>query len=115
AKHPCIPVRHGSGGLGQRTRPIFRGVATDLARKGYCVPIPHLFDSGGDTKAYTEAVRNAVEFAAARRDVDPDRVGLFDFSMGAYSAFYQAARDPRVKAVASCSGSRPLGSRPRFT
>jgi dienelactone hydrolase len=37
--------------------------------------------------------------------VDPERVGLFGFSAGASMALHRAARDPRVKAVVSVSGS----------
>jgi dienelactone hydrolase len=120
-KHPLILLLHGSGGLEQATGDLFRGIGRRLASKGYVALIPHYFESTnhnvgeptrpGEVESWNQAVKDAIAFAAESGVVDPERIGLFGFSLGAYLAFYQAGRDPRIKAVASVSGSLPIGSR----
>jgi dienelactone hydrolase len=124
ARHPAVLLLHGSGGLEAGTGPLFRTVARSIATKGYVVLIPHFFDrtdhvvgqalGDGEYEAFQEATRDAVEFAAGRNEVDPERIGMFGFSMGSGLSFSQAARDPRIKAVVCCSGSFPLGSKAKF-
>lgn len=120
-KHPLILLLHGSGGLEQATGDLFRGIGRRLASKGYVALIPHYFESTnhdvgeptrqGEVESWNQAVRDAITFADESGVVDPERIGLFGFSLGAYLAFFQAGRDPRVKAVASVSGSLAMGSR----
>ncbi len=43
---------------------------------------------------------SGVDHLAARDDVDPARIGAFGLSMGATHAFWLAALDPRIRAVA---------------
>ncbi|HMN45922.1 MAG TPA: alpha/beta fold hydrolase [Povalibacter sp.] len=51
-----------------------------------------------------EALRGAIDWLAARSDVDPDRLGAFGFSMGGYFVTRIAAEDPRLRAVVIASG-----------
>jgi dienelactone hydrolase len=106
-KHPMVLLLHGSGGLEQATGDAFREIAGRMAAKGYVVLIPHYHDRPGDYQASLEVVEDAIAFGAESRVVDPERVGLFGFSAGASMALHRAARDPRVKAVVSVSGSLP--------
>ena len=46
------------------------------------------------------ALRSALEFVTAQPDVDPSRIGLFAFSMGAYVAAQVAPDEPRFRALA---------------
>lgn len=123
-KHPLILLLHGSGGLEQATGDLFRGIGRRLASRGYVALIPHYFESTGhvvgrptkpgEVEAWNDAVKDAINFADDSGVVDPERIGLFGFSLGAYLSFYRAGRDPRVKAVASVSGTPPVGSRSEF-
>jgi carboxymethylenebutenolidase len=113
-RYPLVVLLHGSGGLEQATGDVFRTIATHLAEKGYVVLIPHYFDRRGRQPEWVETVGDVIKAASTRPDVDPDRVGLFGFSLGSYLAFFQGARDKRVKAVVSVSGSLPLHSKSKF-
>ena len=68
----------------------------------------------GELSAFVKAVEDGVEFGIASGIVDEDLIGVLGYSMGAYIAFSLAARDPRIKAVVSCSGSLPVESRSTF-
>jgi carboxymethylenebutenolidase len=113
-KHPAIVMLYGSGGLEYATGDCFRSVARRLAGQGYVTLIPHFFDrtahvvgqpmEEGDYQAWREAVKDAIEFAAARKDVDPSRFGLLGYSLGSGLAYFHASNDERIKAVASLSG-----------
>jgi dipeptidyl aminopeptidase/acylaminoacyl peptidase len=46
-----------------------------------------------------EALRGAIDWLAARPEVDPDRLGAFGFSMGGYFVTQVAAEDARLRAV----------------
>lgn len=50
---------------------------------------------------YTEIknVQAALDIMSQRPEVDPDRIGIFGFSMGGATAIMTAARDERIKAV----------------
>ena len=50
---------------------------------------------------------DAVGFVAKQPQVDPDRIGLLGFSLGAYLALSAASIDSRVRAVAEFFGGLP--------
>src|SRR5262245_36653778 len=115
---PTILLLHGSGGLDPGTAYVFRAIGRDLAERGYVALIPHYFEGTGhlvgrpfqgkELAVFIEAAKDAIEFAVASGPVDDDRIGLIGYSMGAYIAFSWGARDPRIKAIVSCSGSLPV-------
>src|SRR5580692_11726318 len=61
----------------------------------------HGGNDGITTFGYREAdeVRAAVDTVAARNDVDPARLGLWGYNLGAYAALRDAEKDPRVQAL----------------
>jgi carboxymethylenebutenolidase len=123
-KFPAVLLLHGSGGLDPGTADVFREIGRGLASLGYVALVPHYFEKTGhvvgarshddELKSYREAVNDGIEFAVTMKNVDPERIGLVGYSMGAYLAFFRSARDPRVKAVVSCSGPLPVESKAKF-
>jgi len=61
----------------------------------------HGANGGISTLGYREAdeVRAAVDVVAARSDVDPARVGLWGYNLGAYAALREAEGDKRIRAL----------------
>jgi pimeloyl-ACP methyl ester carboxylesterase len=57
--------------------------------------------AGITTLGYREAeeLRRAVDAVAGRSDVDPARVGLWGYNLGAYAALREAENDKRVRAL----------------
>jgi uncharacterized protein YkwD/dienelactone hydrolase len=122
-KLPAILLLHGGGGLGDDTGGIFREIGRSLAPMGFVVLVPHYFErtkhvigrnSSEETMVMVEVIKDATDYAASLAIVDPTRIGLVGYSMGSYLAFFRAARDERIKAVASCSGSLPVESKSKF-
>ena len=61
----------------------------------------HGVNGGISTLGYREAdeVRGAVDILAARPDLDPTRMGLWGYNMGAYAALREAENDKRIRAL----------------
>jgi len=122
--YPAVFLLHGAGGLDPGTAGAFREIGRGLAAQGYVVLIPHYFEKtahkvgtrflADEIPSYTDALRDGIEFAVASGIVDPERIGLVGYSLGANLAFLQSTRDPRVKAIVSCSGSLPVGWKAKF-
>jgi carboxymethylenebutenolidase len=123
-KFPAVLLLHGSGGLEQSTGDLFCAFARGLSSEGYVVLIPHYFERTahvvgkpfGDKEipAYLEAVHDAIEFAVASGVVDNERIGVLGWSLGSHLAFVRSARDTRIKAMVSISGSLPLESKSKY-
>jgi len=106
---------HGSGGSSER----MAEPASLLAAHGFAVYVPHYFQRTGTIRAndkatilrhflaWAKTLRDAVSFVARQPQVDPDRVGLLGFSLGAYLALSVSAVDPRVQAVVEFFGGLP--------
>ena len=127
---PAVIVLHGTGGNKEGTRSWL----VDLARRGIIgVAIDaryHGARSGGAAKAaaYNEAITRAwrtktgepqehpfyydtcwdlwrtVDYLAARKDVDPRRIGMFGTSMGGIETWLAAAVDERVAVAVPAIG-----------
>lgn len=58
--------------------------------------------------AEREALRTAIEFVGRQSDVEPSRVGVMGFSMGAVVAIQEASENPSVKALVSAGAFTAL-------
>ncbi len=121
---PGIFLLHGSGGLDPGTAHVFREIGRDLADQGYVVLIPHFFERTGhepgqpfkenEVTSLFKSVGDAIDFAVANAPIDADRIGVVGYSMGANMAFFQAARDQRIKAIVGVSAWLPVESKSTF-
>jgi uncharacterized protein len=61
----------------------------------------HGANGGLTTLGYREAdeLRKAVDLLAARNDLDPTRLGLWGYNLGAYAALREAENDKRIRAL----------------
>lgn len=114
-RFPAVIGLHGSGGghfsMGEP--------AMLLAGQGFAVYVLHYFDRTGTTvvdglstiarhyPAWMKTLWDAISFVARQPMVDPDRIGLLGFSLGAYLAVSAAAIDSRVQAVVEYFGGLP--------
>lgn len=116
-KHPAVLIFHGAGGM-QIGGPAFLETSRRLAGAGYVAMVVHYFDRTGTSRAdgdamaqhyrtWMDTLADAIAYAKARPDVDPDRVGLVGFSLGAYLALSEASRNEGVAAVAEYFGGLP--------
>jgi carboxymethylenebutenolidase len=119
-KQPAVILLHGSGGLPERDHRVYRHVARAFARAGYVALLVHYFDSTGteqiepaqiDKKlflAWKDAVHGALRHAATLPGVDPKRIGLVGFSLGACLSLAAAGEaETRVAAVVELFGCLP--------
>jgi len=113
-RFPAIIGLYGSGGDHEG----MSGPAGQLAEKGFAVYVLHYFDRTGQVEveksalvrhfpAWMKTLWDAVSFVEQQPPVDPARIGLLGFSLGAYLAVCGAAIDPRVKAVVEFFGGFP--------
>jgi len=111
---PAVIGLHGSGG-GHAT---IADPASMLAERGFAVYVLHYFDRTGTESAdrptifrhfpvWMKTLWDAVSFVEKRDEVDPRRIALLGFSLGAYLSLSNAAIDPRVRAVVEFFGGLP--------
>jgi len=113
--YPAVIGLHGSAG-GHAT---MADPAALLAAQGFAVYVVHYFDRTGTTgvadqqtavrnfPAWGKTVWDSISHIATRPEVDPQRIGLLGFSLGAYLALSVSAVDSRVKAVVEFFGGMP--------
>jgi carboxymethylenebutenolidase len=111
---PAVILAHGSGGP-------FHGIdpyAQQAANFGVHVFVVHYFDRTGHSWVYPsqiethfldwlQTLKDAVTFVADQPGVDPRRIGLLGFSLGAYLSLSLATQDSRIAAVAELFGGLP--------
>jgi len=115
AKLPAVLALYGSGGgVDGMNEP-----ATMLAAQGFAVFVLHYFDRTDTTQAtdkqtifrhfpaWGKTVWDAISHLEQHPRVDPNRIGLLGFSLGAYLALSVASVDSRVKAVVEFFGGLP--------
>jgi len=102
AKAPVIVICHGVGA----NKSDFTELAVALSRRGYFVLLfdfrAHGESSGSRSSlGYHEQkdIAAALDFLKARSEVDPKRIGIYGFSMGASTAILAAARTHAFSAV----------------
>ena len=93
--------------------------ASRLATQGFAVYVLHYFDRTATTEidglqtifrhfpVWMKTLWDAVSFVARQPQVDPGRIGLLGFSLGAYLALSDAAIDSRIQAVVEFFGGMP--------
>jgi len=115
SKLPAVLALYGSGGgIEGMNEP-----ASMLAEQGFAVFVLHYFDRTDTAQATDKAtifrhfpawgktVWDAIGHIAQHPQVDPDRIGLLGFSLGAYLALSVASVDSRVKVVVEFFGGLP--------
>ena len=117
---PAVIGLHGSGG----GHASMADPAVLLAEQGFAVYVLHYFDRTGTTEidglqtifrhfpVWMKTLWDAVSFVARQPQVDPDRIGLLGFSLGAYLALSGAAINSRIQAVVEFFGGMPKEMRP---
>ena len=113
-RFPAVISLYGSGGgFAGMTEP-----ASLLASQGFAVYILHYFDRTGTSFADKETIFrhfpiwvktlwDAISHVEKQAHVDPERIGLLGFSLGAYLSLSDAAVDKRVRAVVEFFGGLP--------
>jgi carboxymethylenebutenolidase len=113
-RFPAVISLYGSGGgFAGMTEP-----ASLLAGQGFAVYILHYFDRTGTSFAdkdtifrhfpiWVKTLWDAISHIEREPHVDPDRIGLLGFSLGAYLSLSDAAVDKRVRAVVEFFGGLP--------
>ena len=114
-RFPAVIGLHGSGG----GHASMADPACLLAEQGFAVYVLHYFDRTGTTEidglqtiflhfpVWMKTLWDAVSFVAQQPQVDPERIGLLGFSLGAYLALSASAIDARVQAVVEFFGGMP--------
>jgi carboxymethylenebutenolidase len=112
---PAVIGLHGSGG----GHDSMAEPARMLAEQGFAVYVLHYFDRTGTTyadgmqtiarhyPAWMKTLWDAVSFVSGQSQVDPERIGLLGFSLGAYLAVSAASIDKRIGAVVEFFGGLP--------
>jgi len=114
-RYPTIISLYGSGG----DHAGMAEPASVFAEHGFAVFVLHYFDRTGHEEvndkptilrnfpAWGKTVWDAISHFEKQPEVDPARIGLLGFSLGAYLALSVAAVDPRVQAVVEFYGGLP--------
>jgi len=113
-RHPTVIGLHGfSGGHAAMAEP-----AVLLAERGFAVYVLHYFDRSGNVEPsknslirhfplWMKTLWDATSYVVGQREVDPERIALVGFSLGAYIALCNAAIDFRVRVVVEFFGGFP--------
>lgn len=126
---PAMLVLHqthprGKHDVGSETIAENRGLAAELARRGYVVLAPdypsfgeYKFDFAAEFKAgrYVSGTMKgifnhmrAVDLLSERKEVDKERIGVIGHSLGGHNAMFLAAFDERLKVVVTSCGWTPF-------
>jgi carboxymethylenebutenolidase len=109
-KYPVVLFLHGNFGLGSPFGEQIQSFAKDLANLGYVTAVPqyyldddpHLNDVVPKVQILTDAISTVMEHPA----VDPERIGLVSFSLGAATAMSYISSSPpqQIKTLADFFG-----------
>ena len=109
---PTVLVLHGASGVGQGA--YVYPAARALAEAGVAAAVVHYYD-GLKQKRRRDSPRifqtreriilAAVDYLAGRKDVRPDRMGVYGMSLGGFHALALAVQDKRIRSVVSLAGA----------
>ena len=99
-RHPAVLFLHGSGGS---RRDLLVPAARLALRGAVTLAISQRHDATTYRPLVVDA-RRALDVLAARSDVDPARMGVYGYSLGAQTAVIVAGDDPRVRAAVVAAG-----------
>jgi carboxymethylenebutenolidase len=117
---PAVISLHGSGG----NHAGMSEPARLLATEGFAMYVIHYFDRTNTTRVdsrsaillhspfWLKTLWDCVTFVSRQPNIDPDKIGLLGFSLGAYLSLTVAAVDSRIKAVVDFSGGLPREVKP---
>ncbi|MDQ0217686.1 alpha/beta hydrolase [Peribacillus cavernae] len=108
-KRPAIIPNSGYQGFNEFYPKLF---ARNFTEAGYvCLGFDYRSfakSEGGEGRVIldeqVEDIQNAITFLSIQEEVDPDRIGLTGWGMGASNVVRVAAKDKRIKAVAALNG-----------
>ncbi len=99
-RRPAVLFLHGAGG----SREDFLIPAAILAERGVVTMTISQPNDAFDFRPLVVDARRALDLLAARADVDPKRLGLVGYSLGAQTAAILAGDEPRLKTVGIVAG-----------
>ena len=99
-RYPAVLFLHGSGG----SRKDLLVPAAELANRGAVTMTISQPNNAATYRPLVVNARRAFDLLAARADVDPKRLGVVGYSLGAQTAAILAGDDRRLKAVGIVAG-----------
>ncbi len=120
-KRPAIVFLHGADGMNDRARE-YRSACRMIADKGYIVFLVHYFERTRTRRADKDAidkhfltwvgtVHDGLSFAARQPLIDPARIGMVGYSLGAYLSLSSQAlamrAEPRPRVIVEFFGGLP--------
>lgn len=116
-KVPVMLLLHGTASQKNEVGDLYQRLAVQLANAGYAslrIDFAGLGDSPVDHRFYSltsaqRDVETALDFLAARSDIDTQRMGLVGFSQGGLIAQLVAAQDTRIQTLVTWSSAVSTG------
>jgi dienelactone hydrolase len=99
-RHPAVLVLHGAGA----TRGDLLLEAALLGRRGIVALAPSQPNDATTYRPLVVDARRGLDLLAQRKDVDPTRIGVVGFSLGAQTAAILSGVDPRVREAEVIAG-----------
>jgi dienelactone hydrolase len=99
-RHAAVLFLHGSGG----SRQSLLVPAAELANRGAVTMTISQPNDAATFRPLVVNARRALDLLSARADVDPKRLGVVGYSLGAQTAAILAGDEPRLKAVGIVAG-----------
>lgn len=108
---PAALVLHGASGIGQGL--YVYPFAEQIARRGVAAAVVRYYDGLGRKRGKASVkifrtrdriLKAAIDYLVTRKDIRPDRIGVYGMSLGGFHALSLGVNDPRVKSVVSLGG-----------